>query len=146
MDTYACLLLITSLLSSQNSNDNLFSSWSDHQPPQLRFLGHHHSKLKLTLIFPGAYGTVYKARDTLSDTIVAIKKVTFFIRNRISQFWIIVSSCWTTFTVTESGNNLDLLSRWSLPWLRMGCPCLSFARSPSSNNLAKPTTLTLSGA
>ena len=25
----------------------------------------------------GAYGTVYKARDTLSDTIVAIKKVSF---------------------------------------------------------------------
>ena len=30
---------------------------------------------KLTMIISGAYGTVYKARDTLSDTIVAIKKV-----------------------------------------------------------------------
>ena len=30
---------------------------------------------KVTMRFSGAYGTVYKARDTLSDTIVAIKKV-----------------------------------------------------------------------
>ena len=40
---------------------------------QIKLFSPCHSPVKL--IIPGAYGTVYKARDTLSDTIVAIKKV-----------------------------------------------------------------------
>ena len=39
------------------------------------FLASLDKDVTLIISFPGAYGTVYKARDTLSDKIVAIKKV-----------------------------------------------------------------------